>query len=86
MEPDPGARLLMWLEIWCYPCPAPSLSSSRPGACRIEVAGHLQEEQKADKVYTYKEGRGIDQFANAVAETFKKAGGQIRRVVMLEAL
>jgi hypothetical protein len=40
----------------------------------------------AEKVYTYREGRDIDQFANAVAEAFKKAGGQIRRVVMLEAL
>jgi hypothetical protein len=40
----------------------------------------------AEKVYTYKEGQGIDQFANAATETFKKASGQIRRVVMLEAL
>jgi hypothetical protein len=46
------------------------------------VARHLHEEQKADEVYTYKEDRGIDQFANAVAEAFKKANSQIRCVVV----
>jgi hypothetical protein len=45
----------------------------------MEVAELLQEEQKADEVYTYKEGRGVDQFADAVAEAFKKAGSQIPR-------
>jgi len=46
------------------------------------VASRLQEEQKADEVYAYRWCRGVDQLADAVAEAFRKAGGQTRRVVV----